>query len=153
MIGNVNGRGAYMQSMRPPITPQNRPQGLFKLTDSDSSRSISQDELGVLTQGITEITGNPVNAEEAMAAYDADGDSELNKRELAGLLRDNGVRPPRPNPNHKLDGSDKPHPNSKPFENNETGENKHAGRLLRDYLRNLNGADEQNPANTLDLNV
>ena len=63
------------------------------MADSDSDGLVSSSELETLAAGIEEVTGNSIDVEEAMSAYDADQDGSLSGEELFGLMSSQGFNP------------------------------------------------------------
>ncbi len=70
----------------------------FKKVDGDGDGVVSQGELETFAADINEKTGVSLDVEEALAAYDADGDGGLNNEEMKSLVEESGFAPPPPPP-------------------------------------------------------
>lgn len=85
-MATMGTSGAQRQ---PPSTDKT----VFDVADTNMDGIVSSSELETLTAGIEEITGNSLDAEEALSAYDADGDGGLSGEELFGLMSSQGFNP------------------------------------------------------------
>ena len=74
------------------------PAAIFDAADEDASGGISQAELETLAEKISGATGTVIDTEEAVSAYDTDGDGELSSEELAAFLEASGIESPRAEP-------------------------------------------------------
>lgn len=93
-ISSINSasmmRGNAMQPSGPPPGKD-----AFKVADSDGDGLVSSTELESVVAGIAEVTGTSINAEDALATYDANQDGGLSGEEMLSLLQDNGFGPPQ----------------------------------------------------------
>lgn len=97
MINSINSmnsagmmRGNAMQHNGPPPGKD-----AFKVADSDGDGLVSSTELEAVVAGISEVTGNAIDAEATLATYDANQDGGLSGEEMLAMLQDNGFGPPQ----------------------------------------------------------
>lgn len=73
------------------------PQDFFKEVDSDSSGSISKDELATMAEQLQQMTGQSITVNDAtIATADSNGDGSLNSDELKSFMDKSGFAPPSP---------------------------------------------------------
>lgn len=96
MISSVSNMSSAMmmrsRGVQNNLPPPNK--DAFKISDSDSNGLVSSTELESVIEGINEVTGASLKAEEALSIYDTDQDGGLSGMEMLDLLTDNGFRPP-----------------------------------------------------------
>lgn len=81
--------GMRTMGMRPPNKEE-----MFSKIDSDSSGTINADELTSFLEQLKEDTGIELNAEDALATYDTDGDGALSMEEMDNMMAANMPEPP-----------------------------------------------------------
>ncbi|WP_136808978.1 EF-hand domain-containing protein [Desulfosediminicola flagellatus] len=96
MISIINSSNQIMATMRSATQRHPPPpdKDVFKLSDTDSDGQVSATELETLTNEIEELTGNTIQADEALSEFDADQNGSLSGEELLDLLTGNGFSPP-----------------------------------------------------------
>ncbi len=83
-----------MQGAPPPPPPN--PEEMFSELDSDSSGTLSSDELQTLLDKMAEVTGESQEASELLTMYDNDSDGTLSSDEMDTMMKAMGPPPPPP---------------------------------------------------------
>lgn len=86
-ISNAMYTNSSSAMQRQPPPPE---RDVFQLADSDSDGLVAGTELEAIVEKIAETSGNTISTENALSAFDADGDGGLNGEELLALLSENG---------------------------------------------------------------
>jgi len=81
MMSGISGMDGMMGGMRPD------PQPMFNRVDKDGSGGIDKDEWNVRAEKIAERTGNEIDGDSLMEAYDGDGDGVLNRDETHAAMQ------------------------------------------------------------------
>jgi len=89
------GSGMNFASMPPP--PPDKAE-MFNSIDADGSGTIDESELTSFIDELARNTGIEINAEEALASYDADGDGALSPDEMDTMMAATMPPPPPPPP-------------------------------------------------------
>ncbi|MCK9293572.1 MAG: EF-hand domain-containing protein [Desulfobulbaceae bacterium] len=94
-MSTISSLGSSMGTMMNAMAMQ-RPdkQQMFGKVDTDGSGAVDQTELASFAEGLSEQTGIEINAEEALSAYDADGDGALSQQEMEAMM--GAYMPPPP---------------------------------------------------------
>jgi hypothetical protein len=79
--------------MRPPSL-----EDIISDADEDEDGALSLEELKAITEKLSEITGQAVNAEDLLAEYDEDGDGVLSASEALKALQETGEKLGLPKP-------------------------------------------------------
>lgn len=100
MIGDVLGAPPEMQSsestdsatqgmgqMMPPGPPPPPPGEIFSEYDTDDDESLSEEELTVFATDFAEATGQTIDVEASLSAYDENGDGVLSQSELDNMMQ------------------------------------------------------------------
>lgn len=82
-----------MGGMEPPDKEE-----MFNEIDTDGSGGIDETELTAFAEKLAEDTGFELNLDEAIAAYDEDGDSALSQEEMDTMMKAGMPAPPPPPP-------------------------------------------------------
>lgn len=85
--------GMRAMGMEPPS-----PEEMFSEIDTDGSGAIDETELTAFAEKMAEDTGFELNLDEAIAAYDEDGDSALSQEEMDTMMKAETPAPPPPPP-------------------------------------------------------
>jgi Ca2+-binding EF-hand superfamily protein len=88
-LGSSMGMMMNALAMRKPDQQQ-----MFGNVDTDASGTVDQTELTSFAEGLYEKTGIEINAEEALSAYDTDGDGGLSQEEMEAMM--GAYMPPPP---------------------------------------------------------
>ena len=80
----------------PPPPPPPKPEEMFNELDSDSSGTLSSDELQTLLDKMAEMTGQSQDASTLITQYDSDSDGSLNSDEMDSMMKSMGPPPPPP---------------------------------------------------------
>jgi len=94
------------QRQPPPPAGKN----VFDVADTNKDGTVSSTELSTLTAGIEKITGNSIDATDAMSTYDTNGDGALSGKELSGLMSSQGFNPAQITDGQSEDSSMMPPP-------------------------------------------
>jgi len=85
--------GMQAMGMEPPSSEE-----MFGEIDTDGSGGIDETELTAFAEKLAEDTGFELNLDEAIAAYDEDGDSALSQEEMDTMMKAEMPAPPPPPP-------------------------------------------------------
>ncbi len=97
MINSISNMGNSMMMpnnpmMRPPPPPED--QNVFQVADTNGDGVVSEVELQALTEGVEEVTGTTINAEEALTSFDVNQDGGLSGEELLDMMTSQSLAPP-----------------------------------------------------------
>lgn len=95
MDGIATISGDTFRRMTEPQTPlKSDPTAKFLMLDADGSGGLDSVELSTEAQKLSEMTGMPLNIDETIAIYDANGNGSLDQSEMKEMIR--GVLGPPP---------------------------------------------------------
>ena len=81
--------GMNFAAMQPPDKEE-----MFGEVDTDGSGTVDETELASFVEQLAADTGMELNAEDALATYDADGDGALSQEEMDTMMAENMPKPP-----------------------------------------------------------
>jgi len=91
------GGGMQGMGMEPPSSEE-----MFSAIDTDGSGGVDETELTAFAEKLAEDTGFELNLDEAIAAYDGDGDGALSQEEMDTMMKAEMPPPPPPMPEQAL---------------------------------------------------
>ncbi len=99
-MGNRSGPGGISGATAPKggMGKGPDPAEMFSKVDKDGSGGLDQTEFGTLADKISEATGEDLDTEALIAAYDQDGDGELSESETQSVMEDHRPEGPPPPP-------------------------------------------------------
>jgi Ca2+-binding EF-hand superfamily protein len=85
----ATGRKSDGNGMNPASRPPPDKQEMWDNIDTDASGTIDETELTSFVEQLAQDTGIEINAEDALAAYDANGDGTLSQEEMDSMMTAN----------------------------------------------------------------
>lgn len=92
----ISSSSAVNGKQGPPPPPPPKPEEMFNELDSDSSGTLSSDELQTMLDKMAEMTGQSQDASTLITQYDSDSDGSLNSDEMDSMMKSMGPPPPPP---------------------------------------------------------